>query len=130
MSQGHIAMIGSINWADLTVPDAGAVRDFYAEVVQWKPSSISMGEYDDYAMHTPAADTPAAGICHARGVNADLPAQWLIYITVADLEASMNACRRLGGTILTGPTKMGPYGTYCVIKDPVGAVAALVQQDA
>ena len=26
------------------------------------------------------------GICHARGSNAELPAGWLIYITVADVD--------------------------------------------
>jgi predicted enzyme related to lactoylglutathione lyase len=54
-------------------------------------------------------------ICHARGHNADLPSQWLIYITVADLDASMALCKELGGKLLAGPTAMGQEARYCVI---------------
>jgi predicted enzyme related to lactoylglutathione lyase len=31
------ADIGKIGWIDITVDDAGGLRDFYAKVVGWKP---------------------------------------------------------------------------------------------
>jgi predicted enzyme related to lactoylglutathione lyase len=34
-------------------------------------------------------------------------------------------CKDLGGTIVIEPRPMGAQGTFCVIKDPAGAVAAL-----
>ena len=66
------------------------------------------------------------GVCHARGGNAVLPPQWLIYITVADLDRSMAECERLGGRALTSIRSYGG-GRYCVIEDPAGAVCALYQ---
>ena len=66
------------------------------------------------------------GICHARGCNADLPAQWLIYIHVADVEASLTECSRRGGIVVAGPKDLGG-GRFAVIRDPAGAVAALYQ---
>jgi predicted enzyme related to lactoylglutathione lyase len=65
-----------------------------------------------------------AGICHARGLNGDLPAQWLIYIVVEDVERSAAACVELGGQVLVAPRDMAG-GRYCVIRDPAGAVCAL-----
>ncbi len=117
--------VGAVTWRDLTVPDAETVRDFYQAVVGWEAAPVDMDGYCDFNMLPPGADGPAAGICHARGSNAQLPPQWLIYITVADVEASVRACTRLGGKVLDGPRPMGGM-TFCVIQDPAGAVAALV----
>lgn len=119
--------IGTVSWFDLTVPDAEGIRDFYAAVVGWSASSVPMGGYDDYCMNVPEEGTTVAGICHARGVNAELPPQWMIYINVADLDRSMQAVEAGGGAILVGPKVMEGHGRYCVIRDPAGAVAALFQ---
>jgi len=35
-------------------------------------------------MIPPESNDPVAGICHARGANANLPAQWLIYVAVQE----------------------------------------------
>jgi predicted enzyme related to lactoylglutathione lyase len=61
-------------WADLTVEQAEEIRDFYCEVVGWQPSAVEMGGYSDFNMSVPGAAGPQAGICHARGANAGLPA--------------------------------------------------------
>ena len=117
---------GEIGWIDITVDDAESLRDFYGEVAGWRPENVAMGEYDDFVMTLPGSGKPAAGICHARGSNAKLPAQWLIYITVDNVDASAEACRALGGKVLVGPRAMGG-GRFAVIEDPAGAVAALYQ---
>jgi len=71
--------------------------------------------------------TPAPGICHARGMNADLPPQWLIYVVVENLERSIEQCAVLDGELLAGPKSMGETGSYCVLRDPAGAVVALFE---
>lgn len=115
---------GTISWQDLTVADAEKVRDFYTAVVGWAPTPVSMGTYSDFVMT--ADGTEVAGICHARGANADLPPVWLIYITVEDLDHSMAECLRLGGALVAAPRGYGG-GRYCIIKDPAGAICALYQ---
>lgn len=67
------------------------------------------------------------GICRACGDNANLPAQWLVYVIVRDLEKSAARCLELGGRVLAGPKGLGDMGQYCVIQDPAGAVAALFE---
>ena len=116
---------GTVGWFDLTVPDAAPVRDFYQAVAGWTAGEIDMGGYADYAMQAPGGET-VAGICHARGSNAAFPAQWLIYITVPDVDAAAARCTDLGGQVLVGPKSMG-QARYCVIQDPAGAVAGLWQ---
>ena len=111
---------GTVVHLDLTVPDAPAVRDFYADVIGWTPEPLE----GDWMMLAPDG-TPAAGICHARGENADLPPQWLAYIAVDDLDASLAAVRARGGEVVAGPKGEG-QGAYAVIRDPAGAVLALI----
>ncbi|HEX8475210.1 MAG TPA: VOC family protein [Pyrinomonadaceae bacterium] len=127
MSEQNDRRIGSIGWVDLTVENTDEVRDFYREVVGWQTTEVSMGSYDDYCMDEPQSGKSVAGICHARGLNAGIPAAWLIYINVADLDKSMAACVERGGEVIAEPRTMGQQGRYCVIRDPAGAVAALFE---
>ena len=117
---------GQIGWIDLTVPDAETLRLFYGKVVGWKSDAVAMDGYNDYCMAPPGSHVPVAGICHARGENAALPPQWLIYITVADLDRSLKDCQTLGGQVVVPAREMGG-GRFAVIRDPTGAVSALFQ---
>ncbi len=127
MSEETQPETGSIGWIDLTVENARGVRDFYARVAGWQPSPVAMGEYEDFNMCAPASQRPVAGICHPRGSNAGLPPVWLIYITVGDLDGSVESCLAGGGRILRQPTVIGDAGRYCVIEDPAGAAVALFE---
>jgi uncharacterized protein len=120
-------MPGHIGWIDLTVADASALRDFYQTVTGWEPAPVEMGGYQDFCMHPPGEPQPVAGICNARGQNADLPPVWMVYITVADLDESVRQCERLGGKLRRAVESMGNMGRFCVIEDPAGAVCALFE---
>ncbi len=119
--------MGEVTWFDLAVPDATKLRDFYQKVVGWTSTDVEMGGYQDYCMNDPSTGKTIAGVCHARGVNEGLPPQWLIYINVANLDESMAQCKMLGGSVVYGPRDMGSYGRMCVIRDPAGAVAGLME---
>ncbi len=125
MSDTSKPEVGTIGWVDLTVPNAEEVRDFYAGVVGWKPEALSMGDYSDYVMTVPEDGSGVAGVCHARGMNANLPPVWLVYFRVADVDESLRICLERGGKMIAPVKSMGPNGRYCVIQDPAGAVAAL-----
>jgi predicted enzyme related to lactoylglutathione lyase len=86
-----------------------------------------MGEYEDFVMEEPESGKPVAGVCHARGSNADLPPVWLVYFTVSDLDASLSECRRLDGSVLGEVRNMGTYGRMAIVRDPAGAVCAIIE---
>jgi predicted enzyme related to lactoylglutathione lyase len=127
--------IGEIVWRDLTVKDAPRLRKFYTSVVGWKTSDVPMkdsdGEYADYCMNL-AGKTPkkhgetVAGVCHARGVNKKVPPQWMMYVKVKSVKASIAKAKKLGGKVLDGPRNVGPM-VFCIIKDPAGAVLGLIE---
>ena len=129
MSDAQKPEIGAVGWFDLTVPDAGSVRDFYEQVVGWNSQNHDMGDYEDYVMTTPAG-RGVAGVCHARGVNASIPPQWMLYVNVANLGESLERCKAMGGEVLGEVRDMGPYGQVAYVKDPAGAALALIQPPA
>ena len=123
------APVGRIAWLDLTVADAGATRDFYGQVVGWSVQEVEMedgGErYADYSM-LGEDGSPAAGVCHARGVNAGLPPVWMIYLPVGDLAESLRRVGAEGGKVVkTMRGQDGDYA-YAAIQDPVGVYLALI----
>jgi len=92
-------------------------------------SNPDMGGYSDFCMNQPADGKTVAGVCHARGENANLPPQWLIDINVANLKRSLAACSRRVGKVVCPTREMGS-GKMVVIRDSVGAVAALFEHKA
>lgn len=117
--------LGRVEWLDLTVHDGRRLRDFYSAVVGWKGEDVDMGMYSDYNMNLPESGETIAGICHARGPNSNLPAQWLVYVRVASVHEAAETCSQKGGKVLDGPKRMGS-SDICVIQDPAGAVMALL----
>jgi len=123
------ARTGCISWLDLTVSDASATRDFYRQVVDWSVQDVDMEDVSErYADYNMLGDdgNPAAGVCHARGVNLGLPPIWMIYLPVGDLAESLRRVREGGGKIIKETTRPDGGYAYAVVEDPVGATLALV----
>jgi len=118
---------GKILWQDLTVEDAEQVRDFYSAVVGWTFEKVSLGDYEDYNMIHPEDKAVVAGICHKRGVNKNIPSQWLNYVLVDNLDSSIKQCVAHGGKIVDGPKNMG-QARLVIIQDPAGAFLALMEE--
>jgi predicted enzyme related to lactoylglutathione lyase len=94
---------GRIAWTDLTVPNVEEIWDFHSQVVGWHPEPVDMGDYHDLNMRLGVNGEPVVGICHARGMNADLPPVWLIYLTVDEVDASASLCEELEGRLIVLP---------------------------
>jgi predicted enzyme related to lactoylglutathione lyase len=83
---------------------------------------------DRYADYSMIADdgNPAAGVCHARGVNVGLPPIWMLHLPVGDLAVSLRRVQEGGGKIIKATQGTEGEYTNAVVQDPVGACMALV----
>lgn len=121
--------VGRIAWLDLTVRDAAATQEFYRHVVGWSLQPVEMEEdgqqYVDYNLLRDDG-TPAAGVCHARGMNADLPPVWMLYLPVGDLAESLRRVQEEGGTIVKALQGVDGVYVYAAIQDPAGVYLALM----
>lgn len=117
--------LGCVEWMDLTVENAGEVRDFYGRVAGWSKLELPVEDYDDFCVG-PDEKNVLAGICDACGPNADIPPEWRIYINVDDLDASLKAVQDNGGGIKYAIRRAGA-ARFCMIADSAGVICTLFE---
>lgn len=121
---------GTINWRDLTTDKADELREFYQSVAGWTSQGLDMKNgkdtYQDYVMKDTNGNS-VAGICHSRGTNTGVPPQWIVYISVEDVDESVGNALKLGGKLLKEYKSKEGTLMYAMIEDPAGAVFALAK---
>lgn len=121
---------GTINWTDLTIPNAEEVKEFYKTVIGWTEQAIPMKdgdeEYNDFVM-LHSENGAAGGICHSKGTNLGIPPQWIPYISVNDIEKRKNLAIEHGGEILKEQLNKDGELYYVIMKDISGAIFAMAR---
>ncbi len=110
-------------WADVTVPDVDAAKDFYGPVVGWTFADTGP-EYGGYAI-AQVDDAAAAGL--GPQPDAGVPPAWTMYFASADVDGTAAAITAGGGQLLLEPGDVGSLGRMCIAADPTGAVFGVWQ---
>jgi predicted enzyme related to lactoylglutathione lyase len=106
-------------WHDLNTKDLDGSKKFYGEIFNWKFESSENGPY----IHIKAGDQMIGGV-RLMGANEPQPPNWLGYIVVDDVAATVSSITGAGGKVYMPTTKMENVGTFAVTADPTGAVFA------
>lgn len=114
---------GTPCWADLSVPDVDAVREFYGELLGWRFTE-SGPEYGGYVM----ADVDGRSVAGlGPQQTADTPPAWTLYMASEAVDATAGAVEAAGGTVLMPAMDVGPMGRMIIAADPTGAVFGVWQ---
>lgn len=113
---------GKIVWHDLLTPDAEAAQKFYSALFGW---SFKRQEGHILAFQDGKA---IAGII-PKQANRENPkeANWVLYLSVPDVDGAATLVRNAGGKVLKGPAQMEGRGRYAVIQDPQEAHLVLLK---
>ncbi len=117
------AGLGEYCWHELMATDQAAAVDFYGKIAGWtKGQAMSMGEAGTYQMIN-RGDKTFGGIAvlPPEAQKGGVPAHWLQYVVVEDINKSVARAEELGGTKLHGPIPV-PGGQVAIFKDPTDAV--------
>lgn len=123
---------GRIIWRDLISDTPAASRRFYETLFGWEfePVGGYFGLDTDEAYSLIRHDgrliggmVNQASLKNARG---DI-SQWVVLMSVADVEAAAQRFASNGGQVLTPPTDVADRGRMAVVVDPEGALLALVE---
>jgi predicted enzyme related to lactoylglutathione lyase len=108
-------------WYELLTDDTAAAARFYAAVLGWSARNsglpgdgyhfFSTGECDIGGLMTLPPGAKAMG---ARP-------QWLPYLSVPDVDASVASIAAAGGTVQMPPTDIPGTGRFAMVADPQGA---------
>lgn len=117
---------GTFCWNELVTRDKSGAAKFYTELLGWKAVDSGMPGIG-YTLFK-IGDVDAGGMMDMPpDVPREVPAHWMAYIAVDDVDAVADKVGGLGGSILHGPQDVPNVGRFCVIQDPTGAVVSLIK---
>jgi predicted enzyme related to lactoylglutathione lyase len=115
---------GEFAWHEMMADDPDAAFDFYSRLFGWtKTQAMDMGADGIYQMYGRGAFTYGGFARRSKETPSTL---WNCYIRVADLDASCEALKRNGGTIVMGPHEVPNADRIVIATDDQGAVISLV----
>jgi uncharacterized protein len=125
---GVMKETGSFNWDELNTRDPESAKAFYGSVFGWtfEDQEFETGTYTTIGLD---GETFGGVLDITDRVPAEVPAHWLVYFMVEDAEAIAATAEEAGGEVRFGPEKISGVGTIAVIKDPFGAIFAVLQPD-
>jgi predicted enzyme related to lactoylglutathione lyase len=119
---------GTFGWNELGTRDTGAAKEFYSAVFGWSFDEQDMGEMGTYTTWK-VGEAMVGGMFDITGVVPDeVPAHWLTYFMVEDLDAALEKVNGGGGDVRNGPIEI-PIGRFAVVADQFGAVFAVMQRN-
>ncbi|MCD0448123.1 VOC family protein [Actinocorallia sp. API 0066] len=111
---------GAWSWNELNTRDPAAAQEFYPKVFGWDAGGDAF--YTEWKID----DRTIGGMMPIPPeLPPDVPPHWLVYFAVDDVDASAKLAVELGGE-QTSPFVDSPAGRLTVLRDPQGAVFALI----
>lgn len=104
---------GRIAWFDLTTSNLAQSKEFYGQLFDWKFTPV---QGTDLAVEIVAQGTPSGTLRVAEGKISAF--NGVVYVQVADIQASCKKAKELGGTVVDG----FPFN----LPDGIGAIALVV----
>lgn len=118
---------GCFGWNELGTRDTAGAKEFYPAVFGW-----GMQEEDSERAGTYTAWTVRGAMVggmidmNALDLPPEVPPNWLVYFSVENADAAIEAVNAGGGDVRMGPIDI-PIGRFAVVADPAGAVFAIMQ---
>ncbi len=115
---------GHFVWSELHTSDPKAALAFYEKVVGFTHSAMEMGGGDVYYVLN-AGDVGRGGVTgHLRPGVAPY---WLPYVFVDDADATVARAQGAGAEVVMKPEDIPDVGRLAVLRDPTGAVFAILK---
>ena len=122
---------GKIIWRDLLTNDLAASKRFYGELFGWEFEGVgtasNLKSNSSYTLIRHNGKLIGGMIDTLALNNRDDISQWVVLMSVADIDASVKAVEAGGGDIMTPPTDLQTRGRMAVIRDAEGALLALLE---
>lgn len=116
---------GAFSWSELMTSDPAAASEFYGKLFGWvvKDMGAAMGNYR-------VANVGDKGVGGIMAIPAEAQGQrpgWGVYVTVDNVDATLEQAKALGGTVCMGPMDVPGVGRMAGIVDPQGAMISVMQ---
>ena len=124
-----IREVGTLCWNELQTHDPAAAERFYHELFGWQ-AHANDALMDRTYWEFRDGDIPAGGMLQIQPEWGEVPPNWSVYFHVLDCDAALERAKSLGGEVLVPPMDIETIGRLAFIKDPTGAVFAVIAFEA
>ncbi len=121
---------GTPCWVDLATSDLDAAKEFYAGLFGWSYADEQMGEMGIGTYSMAMVNDVATAAIYELGpdqIRAPANPSWNAYVSVDDIELTLNNVRQRDDAILTDTTDVDRAGRVAVIEDPTGCQTTIWQ---
>ncbi len=124
IGSGLVNTPGAMSWNELATRDPQAASDFFNKLFGWQCEKLPEMDYWTYANN----GRMNGGMILMNEEWEGLPPHWMVYFTVADIDATLEKITANGGTVHV-PVFEADAGRMAVVADPTGATFSLIQSD-
>ena len=119
---------GGLCWTELSSRDPDGAVSFYGTLFGWdaRPQETPGGPYTMFSND----GIDVGGMVTMNEEWGEMPAAWMPYFGVSDLDAALRTVVKRGGKAATDPIEAKGIGRFAVIQDPQGAHCSIIQLDA
>ncbi len=117
----------AIWWHELNCWDADAAMIFYARTLGWRFEKVRLPSGEIYHVAY-RQGRPVCGIFALdASAHAGIPAHWMTYLAVDDLDACLKETGRAGGRTMRAPASLPGVGRLAVVVDAADAIIGLIE---
>lgn len=121
-----LPVLGAPCWFELTSRDPSAAQAYYQQLFGWSGDAHDLSDMGAYTFLGHASGAVGA-LCGMPPGSEQRPSAWGVYFLVANVDASVEQARALGGDVLYGPFDVPGMGRGAALADPSGAAFSLWQ---
>ncbi|MCF7708430.1 MAG: VOC family protein [Verrucomicrobia bacterium] len=113
-------------WHELVTSNQEKSGEFFCRLLGWQKREVDAGNFGKYVLFQKEGKD-IAGMMNPMSDDLYERAYWHSYIEVDDVGQCAREASRLGGSVIVPPHDVPDVGRVCVLADPMGAVADLIQ---
>ena len=127
----HTPGHGSFCWTEIACTELSKCKPFYENVFGWdfKTSENAGSEMQYLEFSSSGQPYPDAALYEMFPEmfgGMEMPAHIALYVSVDDIDASVEKARSLGASVLFGPYDIPKVGRMAVVTDPAGANISMI----
>lgn len=113
-------------WHELVTPDQKSSGDFFCRLFGWTSKEVDAGPFGIYTLFQKSGQD-IAGMMNPTPDTPLRESYWHSYIGVDDVDECARQAPLLGGSVVVPPHDVLDVGRICIVADPTGAIAHLMQ---
>ena len=115
----------AVCWSELATNDVEAAKKFYSGLFGWTLKTDAGGDMPYTEIHV--GERPIGGMYPMPPQMQGVPPHWMPYFAVTGTDEFVTGATSAGASTVVPPTDIADVGRFSVVRDPQGAVFAVIK---